>query len=308
MTPRRAKPRNPERSDSPVRSERLVTSRRAKKPERLDWKAEGIRQWDADPCGADWVSQFASPEFFTRVEQERYGTYAPWLKDAIGFERYKGKRVLEVGFGLGTDLMSFARAGAECFGIDLTPAHVAATSRRLRLGTLPVRLGLADAELLPFKSNSFDAVYSFGVLHHTPDTQRAIHEIHRVLQPGGEAVVGLYHRDSLFFWCSCVLIGGILRGGFFREGYRKTLSRIERREHSDAIPLVKVYSRRGARRLFSYFQSVQIRANHLELAHAGRLAAALQTLLKTHSRAVSCLLSRHVGWYLIIHARKCAAA
>jgi SAM-dependent methyltransferase len=265
-----------------------------------DWKAEAVKQWDADPCGASRSFEFGTPEFFERVERERYVEYAPWMKTAIGFDRHSGKRVLEVGFGLGTDYVSFARGGARIFGIDLTPTHVDATRRRLREIRYPVRLTRGDAETLPFRDGSFDVVYSFGVLHHTPGTQVAIGEIYRVLRPGGEAIVGLYHRDSAVFWGYYVLIWGLLRGRFLREGYRATLSRIERREHSDAMPLVQVYSRGNVRRMFSRFRELSIQTHHFsfdQIGRAGRLA-------KRFFARFEPFLERTFGWYLIVKARK----
>jgi SAM-dependent methyltransferase len=267
---------------------------------RRDWKAEAIKQWDQDPCGADRETVFGTPEFFARVERERYEDYAPWMKPVIGFDRYAGKRVLEVGFGLGTDHLSFVRNGAICFGVDLTPAHVEATRKRLQLERQPVRLTRGDAETLPFAADSLDVVYSFGVLHHTPGTAAAINEIHRVLKPGGEAIIGLYHRNSAFYWGYCVLISGLLRGGFFRDGYRKTISRIERRENSDAVPLVKVYSRRSAKRLFRGFRSVETVVQHFDFNHAGRPGLMARKLLIRWEPEIA----RRFGWYLIIRARK----
>ncbi len=266
----------------------------------VDWKSEAVKQWDNDPCGSDSATAFASREFFAAVERDRYEAYAPWMKEVIGFERYRGKRLLEVGFGLGTDHVRFARNGAICCGVDLAPAHVEATRTRLRLEELPARLARADAETLPFAPESFDVAYSFGVLHHTPGTAAAVEEIRRVLKPGGEAIVALYHRDSAFYWGYCVLIAGLLRGGFLREGYRKTLSRIERREHSDATPLVKVYSRRGARRLFRRYRSVRVEVRHLDFDQAGRPGRIAKKFLGRWETAIA----RRFGWYLIIRARK----
>lgn len=265
-----------------------------------DWKAETVKQWDADPCGAVSSEQIGTPAFFRAVEHERYVAYAPWLPEAAGFRRFPGKRLLEVGFGLGTDHIAFARGGARMTGVDLTPAHLWATKRRFVQEHLPVRLTRGDAEVLPFASESFDAVYSFGVLHHTPGTATAVGEIHRVLRPGGEAIVGLYHRDSAFYWGYCVLISGLLRGGFFRDGYRKTISRIERREHSDAVPLVKVYSRRSTKRLFSGFRSVQTEVHHFDFNQSGRLGIIAGKFLGRWESQIA----RLFGWYIIVRAWK----
>ncbi len=269
-----------------------------------DWKAEAVKQWNADPCGADDGSPFGSPEFFRRVEAFRYRQYAPWLKEVAGFDRFAGRRVLEIGFGLGTDLMAFARGGAECFGIDLTPTHIEATRRRFALDHRPVHLVRGDAESLPLRDGSFDLVYSFGVLHHTPDTKRAIREAHRVLRPSGRAIVGLYHLHSLFYW-NLFLWRGLFRAGFLRDGYRRTLSKIERREHSDAFPLVKLHSPKSARRLFADFAEVQTEVHCLSASHAGVLGTAVQKALglsATH-RLIDRLESR-LGWYIVVKARK----
>lgn len=265
-----------------------------------DWKQEAVRQWNGDPCGAAEALPFGSAEFFRAVERERYDDYAPWLKDEVGFRVYAGRRVLEVGCGLGTDHVQFARSGATCFGVDLTPVHLFATRKRLLLEGIPVRLVRGDAERLPFRSRAVDAVYSFGVLHHTPGTEEAVDEAWRVLEPGGEAIVGLYHRDSVVYWLGCVVRSGILRGGFWRVGYRKTLARVERRTQSDAVPLVKVYSRNSARRLFHRFSGVRISVRHFGYVHAGRLGRFLGRLLDAWQDR----LARWFGWYVMIRARK----
>ncbi len=262
-----------------------------------DWKAEVVKQWNSDPCGADKTTTFGTREFFKSVERERYLEYAPWLPSVVGFDKYAGKRMLEVGFGLGTDLVAFARNGAQCFGIDLTPTHLEAGARRLALEGLPVRIVRGDAEFLPFEDESVDVVYSFGVLHHTPETGQAVSEIHRVLRKGGEAVVGLYHRDSAF-WFNTVIVRGILHGYFFRYGYRRTVAQIEHRENSDAVPLVKVYSRRRARSLFSAFDDVSITVKHFGLRSFG--PSPIRRLLDRYAEA----LGDRFGWYLIVRARK----
>ena len=126
--------------------------------------------------------------------------------------------------------------------------HLKIASRRFALYGIPADLRLADAESLPFEDGTFDAVYTFGVIHHTPNTQKAVEEIHRVLKPGGRAIIGVYHKYSAFFLSAVLLESYLLRLGFLRESYRRTLSKIEVRQHSDACPLVKVYSRRTLRR------------------------------------------------------------
>lgn len=268
-----------------------------------DDKRETQKQWNADPCGAATAPGLepGSAPFFQMVEAERYGSYAPWLKDAADFPAFGGLRVLEIGPGLGTDHAQIARAGARTFAIDLTVAHLQLTRRRFALEGLVTRLTRGDAERLPFSAASFDAVYSFGVLHHTPDTQAAIDEVRRVLRPGGFAVISLYHRHSAFYWISTMLCRGVRRGELWKKGYRRLLAGIEHgSETSGASPLVKVLSRRQCRRMFAGFASVDVRTDHVDYSHV------------FPSRAPSSGADRRLvekwagywGWYLTIRARR----
>src|SRR5262245_24146788 len=156
--------------------------------------------WQANPCGSKVSDEkIGTREFFDAVERHRYLT--EWhIPEVVGFPRWSGSEVLEIGCGLGTDAINFGRAGALYTGVDLTEASIEIVRRRFELECLTANLRVADAEKLPFQDNSFDLVYSHGVLHHTPDTQRAIDEVHRVLKPGGTAMVMLYHKNSYNYW------------------------------------------------------------------------------------------------------------
>jgi ubiquinone/menaquinone biosynthesis C-methylase UbiE len=237
--------------------------------------------------------------FYERVDRNRYEEYAPWMRSVVGFDAFPGRRLLEVGFGMGTDLFQFASAGAIVAGVDLSPEHLRIATQRFRLSGIPADLRLADAERLPFADGSFDVVYTFGVVHHTPDTQRAVDEIYRVLKPGGLAVIGVYHRFSVYFLCSVLLESYILRLRFLRESYRRTLSRIEARQHSNACPLVKVYTRRSVRRLLGRFADVRIRCLHVNRSDFGLFGRFVpETLLDALRRRERC------GWYLIARCVK----
>jgi ubiquinone/menaquinone biosynthesis C-methylase UbiE len=268
-----------------------------------DDKRETQKQWNRDPCGAVTAGdvEIGSAEFYRRVEADRYGTYAPWMKEVMGFARHAGKRVLEIGPGLGTDHAQFARAGAEMFALDLTAVHLEHTRRRFDLEGLATRLIRGDVEALPLADASFDLVYSFGVLHHTPDTARAIREIHRVLRPSGLAIVGLYHKHSIFYWIHTMLLRGVLLGGLWRKGYRRLMADIEYRSPgSEAIPLVKVLSRGECRRLFGLFASVEMRTDHVDFTHAFPL---LPHSTGAWRRGAERMASRW-GWYVTVFARK----
>jgi SAM-dependent methyltransferase len=268
-----------------------------------DAKLETQRQWNANPCGADSAADLepGTPAFFRSVEQHRYEVYAPWLKQRAGFSAFAGARVLEIGPGLGTDHAQFARAGARNFAIDLTATHLAMTKRRFTHEQLRTRLTRGDAERLPFASESFDVVYSFGVLHHTPDTARAVLEAWRVLKPGGVAIVSLYHRHSAFHWIATVLCRGVRRGELFTRGYRRLLSDVEHgARESGAAPLVRVLSRRQCRRLFARFSEVSVSADHIDVGH---VFPSRPPSPPGRRRLLEKLAGRW-GWYLTVTARK----
>jgi SAM-dependent methyltransferase len=152
--------------------------------------------WQTSPCDSWFTNEpRGTPAFYRTLDEHRYKVH-PSLQSAVDFERTKGLRVLEIGCGCGSEAERFARAGANYTAIDLTNAALNLTRKRFELANLEGRFVQGDAENLPFAADSFDFVYSHGVLHHTPDTPRTIREIHRVLSPGGRAVVMLYYRDS----------------------------------------------------------------------------------------------------------------
>ncbi|GAB1430609.1 hypothetical protein MASR2M18_14420 [Ignavibacteria bacterium] len=267
-------------------------------PQPFDDKQEAIKQWTKDPCGKVGAQnlEVGTLEFYERINQNRYEEYATWLKDYVNFKRFAGKKVLEIGFGMSTDLMQFAEAGAEVWGIDLSPMHLDISQKRFALYGYKANLQLADAENMPFAENAFDTVYSFGVIHHTPDTQKAADEIYRVLKPGGKAIIGLYHKNSAFYYF-VLMAKYILLFRFLRESYRRTLSRIEYREHSEACPLVKLYTLKTMADLFSKFGKVQISCHHLDSSHFGPFKKMIpQSLVKK--------LEPKLGWYIMAECTK----
>src|SRR5712692_2890501 len=206
-------------------------------------KRRAREQWSEDPCGAVYgrEQEFGTREFFDAVERHRYTEYAPWMPDVMGFDQFAGARLLEVGCGMGTDLLQFAHGGAKVTGIDLTPRSVEISRKHLALYKETGDFAIADCEKLPFADESFDAAYSNGVLHHTPDTAGAVGEIHRVLRPGGQARVMLYHRRSLAYWSEVILRHGILKGEFLRgNSPAQIMSKYVEFNEGGGCPLVKV--------------------------------------------------------------------
>ncbi|MCM3902206.1 MAG: class I SAM-dependent methyltransferase [Pyrinomonadaceae bacterium] len=234
--------------------------------------------------------------------------------------------MLEVGCGLGTDGAQFAGAGADYTGVDLTDAAIELAQKRFELFNLPGNFQTADAENLDFADNSFDLVYSHGVLHHTPDTERAIREIHRVLRPGGRAVVMLYHRDSYNYRVNISLLrragAQLLRWepgvrlvhrltGESLESLGQHAAQLRNDQHSylkpeeflsqntdgAGNPLARVYSRSEARELFRDFAEIELRTYFLNkrwLPLIGRILP----------RSFESKLASRWGWHLWIYAKK----
>jgi ubiquinone/menaquinone biosynthesis C-methylase UbiE len=218
--------------------------------------------WDKASCGEDLYLQNQQRDGYIEHARRRY-ELEPVIEEFAEFESAAGKEVLEIGVGLGADHQRFAQAGARLTGIDLTARAVAHTRRRLGLFGYDSALSTGDAENLAFPSDAFDCVYAWGVLHHSPNTPRAISEVHRVLRPGGVAKVMIYHKWSLvgyMLWIRYALLR--LRPWMtLREVYARHLE----------SPGTKAYSLDEARRMFAMFSRMQIRTS---LTHADLLESA----------------------------------
>ena len=282
--------------------------------------------WQAHPCGTKFAdAPPGTPLFYQRVEEHRYRT--EWhIPAAAGFAGSKGLRVLEIGCGLGTDGAEFAKAGADYTGVDLTEAAVDLARKRFELSGLSGQFRKADAENLDFADDSFDLVYSHGVLHHTPDTAGAIREVYRVLKPGGRAIVMLYHRGSYNYRVNIRLFRRIGAHLLKSEAGLKLAAKLSGepleslREHARFIkedtesylapgeflnqntdgagnPLARVYSRREARDLFKDFAQVELHTHFLNK----RWLPIVGNLL---SRRMEARLAARWGWHLWIYAEK----
>jgi len=282
--------------------------------------------WQAHPCGTKFSdAEIGTREFFARIEAHRYAK--EWhIPEAADFAGARGLRVLEIGCGLGTDGVRFAKAGADYTGVDLTDAAIELARKRFELSGLRGELRVSDAENLDFADESFDLVYSHGVLHHTPDIARAVSEIHRVLKPGGRTIVMLYHRDSYNYRVGiCILRRAGARLLKSESGlklvHRMTGEPIDSlREHARIVkastngylssdeflsqstdgagnPLARVYSRREGRELFKDFREVKLRAYFLNK----RFIPLIGNLLP---RSLESALASRWGWHLWIYATK----
>lgn len=265
------------------------------------WKEETREQWNANPCGqvyADRTFEIDSLEFFDSVNQKRAELSDPWIAKAIPFSSGKEKKVLEIGFGMGSDLLNWANHGADCYGIDITPEHYRLATLNFALHKKQAQLKLADASDIPFPSQYFDIVYSNGVLHHTPDTVRSISEAYRVLRPGGRFIFTMYRTYSAFHLVAKILVEGLLQGKLRKLGYRGLMATVE--YGADGVirkPLVKTYSRKQLKHILEDFSKVEFKVAYFKREHLLRFG-------KWMPRFLEKWLERWLGWYLIVYATK----
>lgn len=208
--------------------------------------------WQARACGEVYAEGETLREQFESQARARY-SLEPYLRPFARFDEGRGRDVLEIGVGMGADHLEWARAGPRSLtGVDLTAHAIELTRARLAIHGVGSRLLVADAERLPFADASFDLVYSWGVIHHSPDTPRAASEIRRVLRPGGQARVMIYQHRSLvgaMLWFRF----GLLSGRPWRS-WREIYAR-----HLES-PGTKAYTPEEASALFADLAPIEVRA------------------------------------------------
>jgi len=260
-------------------------------------KTEVKAFWNRESCET-WAarSDKFTREYFEEIERWRYASQ-PFVHSFAQFTRYHGKRVLEVGFGAGTDFIQWLRAGAIASGIDLTEEALANLTHRIKVYGLPApeRLQVSDAENLPFESNSFDLGYSWGVLHHTPNTEKAIGELVRVVRPGGEIKIMLYNRHSLNALHSWVKFA-LLKGRPWKS------LRWVMWHHQESIG-TKAYTKAEVRHILSALKLTDIRIEAL-MMNVDPTVNRFPALVRPLARAALDVVNAGFGWSLAISARK----
>lgn len=251
--------------------------------------------WNEQPCGTrDNPHPAGSPAYFQWVERER-DEREPFIGAFARWPEWRGRRVLEMGAGAGTDFVKFARAGALLTGVDLSDQSASLARRRVRLEGLDASVAISDIERLPFADASFDFVYSWGVIHHTEDTPRAAREVVRVLRPGGQFSVMIYHRRSLLC-LQAYLVYGLARGKPFRS-----IDDIAR-HHLESFG-TKVYSEAQARALFP---GIPVTITHLLTPYDVRVGRTWYL-----PAAVRHLIPEYFGYFMVLQGTRpdspCAA-
>lgn len=287
-------------------------------PSRSEAQRANAEWWQANPMIYDnfrgGLPVEAAPgtrEWYEEIDRRFFSDYASWFAQAPGerpysglipFDQLRGKRVLEIGCGSGAHARLLAESGCDLTCIDITERGVETTKRRLEVYGLRADVRRMDAERMEFADESFDFVWSWGVIHHSSDTDRVIGEIARVLRPGGETRLMVYHLHSLV--AVYATLAGVATGSVFRMPYRDMLG-----SFVDGA-IARFYTQREfADRLRPHFGEVTTAAfgqkNELiPLPGIGPLADFKIALSRAIPRPVASALLRRWGWFLWAQARK----
>jgi len=157
--------------------------------------------WQRNPlCASAVPHELGSREYFTYYDGLREHNESPAFSAQLHeYADFAGKRVLDVGCGNGYVLQRYAEAGAQVDGVDVTDMAIDLCTKRFGFAGVDGTFTRTTAETLPFADDTFDCVCSMGVLHHVPDTTKAISEVARVLKPGGRLIIMMYHRNSWLY-------------------------------------------------------------------------------------------------------------
>lgn len=199
-----------------------------------EWQSVNQSWWEQNPMRYDVAEKIShkefSREFYDEIDSRFFSSIweiMPWDKipfdNLIDFKALQNKDVLEIGVGCGSHAQLLTQHSRSFTGIDITDYAVKCTSTRLKSLELPGKITKMDAERMQFPDNSFDLVWSWGVIHHSSDTRKVLEQIHRVLRPKGEAIIMVYHRSWWNTYIRGGIFYGILKGELFK---RKSIDRI----------------------------------------------------------------------------------
>ncbi len=223
--------------------------------------------------------------FFADLDEYRFDKLR-YLPQVVDFSAYKGKRILEVGCGIGIDLIRFARNGANVTGIDLAQQSIDLAKQYFKHHNVPGKLQLGNGEQLKFDDNTFDMVYAHGVIQYTANAQKMVAELYRVLKPGGEAIMMVYNRRSWLNFLSMTLGVGL--------------------EHEDA-PVLKKYTIDEFKSLLTEFSEVKLVPERFPVKsrlQKGLKAQFFNLFFVPLFNLIPRSITRNTGWHIMAFARK----
>lgn len=224
-------------------------------------KIEDVRSyWNARPCNIRHSTKpVGTREYFDEVEIRKYFV-EPHIPMFAQFERWKGKKVLEIGCGIGTDTMNFARAGARVTAVDLSDESLQVARKRAEVYGLQDRITFIQAnaerlsEYVPIET--YDLVYSFGVIHHTPHPASVIREIRKYMGPQSEFKIMVYNRYS---WKVLWILLNYGKGAFWKLD--ELVAKYS--EAQTGCPVTYTYSRKSVKELLQGFTITKIMVDHI---------------------------------------------
>jgi ubiquinone/menaquinone biosynthesis C-methylase UbiE len=246
--------------------------------------------WEAHPLSSAAIAwEPGTPEFFQEHERMRLDSEPAQIQARLyEWSSYAGKRLLDIGCGTGYVAALYAKGGAQVTAVDIAERSVELTNKRLAWLGLKADVMRSNAEQLPFGDGAFEVVTSFGVLHHTPDTARALREVHRVLQSGGVTHLMFYHRNS-FAYRILFPLKRLLQGAWHGKTAQDQVNAVDGMTN----PLGKVFTKSELMELMPGFTDFQFATWELFFHHAGKIPRPLRDFM-----------ARHWGWFLYVKARR----
>lgn len=247
-----------------------------------------ISFWNKRPCNINHSNKkIGSKDYFDEVEKKKYFV-EPHIPEFAEFKRWKGKKVFEVGCGIGTDAKRFCEEGADYTGIDISKNSIRIAEKRLQVYKLKGILGLVNIESSEFvfnyfNPNSYDLVYSFGVLHHTVNIRNAIRNIYKLLKPGGTFKFMVYAKHSLKNW--------------------KIMEGLDQYEAQKGVPIANVYTHADIRYLLQDFRNIDIVQTHIfpyKIPEYKKHRYVKQPYFEHMPKKLFDILSKKLGWHLCI--------
>lgn len=246
---------------------------------------------DKYPCGVQITDEeYGSPQFFDEIKKKfshSYNAYAH-SDELLNFQAYRGKTVLEVGCGIGLDALEFARNGARVTAIDLSPKNIELAKKYFSYHNLDASIEVGNAEQMRFDDDTFDLVVAIGVLYYTPNTQKAVDEILRVLKSGGKAICMFFNKYSWY-----VLLARISNTNLDHE--------------EEDPPIIKLYSIFDIKKMFSSFSSLNIVTNRFPtktIKRSGRRAQLYNNVFTPLFDFIPKALIKPFGFHIIVDAIK----
>lgn len=259
--------------------------------------------WDKRPCNIRHSpAQIGTRQYFDEVEARKYFV-EPHIPQFAEFDKWKGKRVLEIGCGIGTDTINFARAGAKVTALDLSDKSLELAKKRAEVYGLSESITFYQANAEELSSvvpvEPYDLVYSFGVIHHTPHPERVIEQIRHFVKPGSIIKIMIYHRYS---WKALWILFVYGKGAFWK--LNELIAKYS--EAQTGSPVTYAYSKKSIRKLLRGFEITDIFIDHIfpyKIKNYVQYKYKKVRYFRYLPKPVFRRLEKHFGWHLCVTAK-----